>query len=87
MDGEKVEWKLEMSVGNELLDNQHKKILGKIEELREELLVRINLGHIKKTVDFFEKYFMEHLSSEEKYMAKHNYPELKHHKKLHKGFY
>ena len=52
MDGGKVEWKPEMSVGNELLDNQHKKILGKIEELRGELLIRINLGHVKKTVDF-----------------------------------
>lgn len=86
MGDKKVEWKPEMSVGNELLDNQHKKILGKIEELREELLTRINLGHIKKTVDFFEKYFMEHFSSEEDYMAEHNYPELESHKKLHQGF-
>ncbi len=86
MDDGKVEWKPEMSVGDELLDNQHKKILGKIEELREELLIKVNLGQVKKTVDFFEKYFMEHLSAEEDYMSKHNYPELEHHKKLHKGF-
>lgn len=82
----KVEWNESMSVGNAHLDDQHKKILGKIEELREELLIRINLGHVKKTVDFFEKYFMEHLSSEEKYMADHGYPELESHKKLHAGF-
>ena len=86
MDGKKVEWTNEMSVGDKHLDEQHKQILDKISELKEELADGIKLGVVKETVDFFEKYFMEHLVDEEKYMEEHNYPKLEQHKKFHQEF-
>ena len=44
------------------------------------------MGIIRGTIDFFEKYVMEHLSYEEKYMQKHKYPNLNNHKKIHQNF-
>ncbi len=82
----KVEWTPEMAVGDEVIDSQHKKLLHQLNELKEELARGVDMSPIRGTIDFFEKYVMEHLSYEENYMQKHKYPNLNEHKKLHKNF-
>ena len=80
-----IAWTPKMSVYNETIDHQHEKLLCQIEDLRKEL-TNIDIGPIRETIDFFDKYVKEHLNYEEEYMKKHNYPNFKKHKDIHDTF-
>ncbi|HLC87014.1 MAG TPA: bacteriohemerythrin [Candidatus Nanoarchaeia archaeon] len=84
----KIEWAQEMSVGDETIDNQHKRLLSQLNEMKEELSSwgGVDVDPIRRTIDFFEKYAYEHLDYEEEYMKEHNYPGLDKHKKIHDSF-
>lgn len=81
-----IAWTLEMSVGEEKIDEQHKRLLSVLNELGEVLEAPLDMAPLRKLIDFFGKYAKEHLAYEEEYMAKNNYPELDEHKKLHQEF-
>jgi len=80
------EWTPNMSVGDETIDNQHKKLLKQVNKLIDALNVRSELSAVRETVSFLGKYVEEHLRYEEKYQEEHNYPGLEEHKKIHAGF-
>ncbi len=80
-------WKPSMSVGEEKLDKQHKKLLAEILKLEKILSSnRIDMGMLRSTNNFLYNYSREHFSYEEDYMAKIGYPKLEQHKKLHASF-
>jgi hemerythrin-like metal-binding protein len=85
----RVEWTPEMSVNEETIDAQHRKLIGQLNDLiikSKEKPSADQLNQIRKLIDFFEKYAQEHFSYEEKYMEKNKFPKLKMHQKIHGGF-
>jgi len=80
------EWKKDISVGNEIIDGQHKKLLAQVNEVLNDIVTGIDHNEVKKAIEFLDKYTQEHLTYEETYMTNINYPQLEEHKKLHHEF-
>ena len=84
---DKWKWTTALSVDNENIDTQHKGLLAQLNKLVEVLSAKeVDMGHLRDANHFLYKYFKEHFSTEENYMAKYGYPELERHKEIHKGF-
>ncbi|MFC1477221.1 bacteriohemerythrin [candidate division KSB1 bacterium] len=81
-----IPWDNNLEIGISWIDNQHKKLLERINVLLNALVSGKSGGEITGTVRFLEKYVETHFSTEEKYMKKYNYPEYDSHKKLHQKF-
>jgi len=79
-------WTEDISVGNEIIDGQHKKLLDQVNEVLNDIMTGIDHDKVKEAIDFLDKYTQEHLTYEETYMTNINYPHLEEHKKLHREF-
>jgi hemerythrin-like metal-binding protein len=81
-------WTPKLSVNEETMDSQHKRLLDYINKLVKELSrgAGADLRLIRETIDFLGKYAQEHFSYEEGYMKKIKYPGFDRHKKIHKDF-
>lgn len=80
------QWTKDISVGNDLIDNQHKKLLAQINKIVESLVFGVDQKKLEDIIAFFDEYINEHFSYEEEYMKKINYPHLEEHKKMHQDF-
>ncbi len=80
------EWTPEISVNDEIIDNQHRKLLGQINTLLEDITKGVSDERLLEAVTFLDKYIYGHLAYEEKYMREHNYPYIDEHKKMHGDF-
>jgi len=81
-----IVWTQEMSVYDEKIDNQHKRLLNQLNDLKKELSSGVDIDPLRKIIDFFGKYAKEHLDYEEVYMKEHSFPGLEKHKKIHDSF-
>jgi len=75
-----------MSVGDETIDKQHQRLLKEIDVLLSDLMSNANDATVAEAVGFLSRYISEHLSYEEEYMEKHEYPGVDFHKLLHRDF-
>ncbi|MBU2637882.1 MAG: hemerythrin family protein [Nanoarchaeota archaeon] len=83
----KYEWKPSMSVNENKIDSQHKRLLAQIAKLEKNIASRnVNMGVLRDTNHFLYTYFKEHFTYEEKYMGKIGFPKLEQHKKVHQSF-
>ena len=80
------EWDNSLSIGIEEIDNQHKELIKRLDELAQSILQKKGKDKIAKMLKFMSDYGKMHFSSEEDYMAKHNYPDLDFHQKQHEKF-
>jgi hemerythrin len=80
------EWNNNLSIGIEEIDNQHKELIKRLDELAQSILQKKGKDKIGKMLRFMSDYGEMHFSSEENYMAKHNYPDLDFHQKQHEKF-
>lgn len=82
----KFQWTEDMSVNNNVIDEQHQELFDKINEL----LNAIVTGHAEDVVEdmvhFFKRYMEEHLRYEENFLADIGYPHAAEHKEEHKKF-
>lgn len=81
-----VDWKASMSVGVELLDNQHKQLLSLINSLHEQMKIgkgRLGLPSIVKELVSYTKV---HFGSEERMLKNAEYPSFESHKAQHDEF-
>ena len=88
MDEEFVAWDDAYSVGFELIDNQHKKLVTMVNALFAGCMiggVAANIAYLRTINDALE-YAGTHFSDEEKYMSQVDYPKLDEHKKQHEEF-
>jgi len=76
-------WGHTYSIGNDLVDNQHKKLMELINTLH-----RIESGEsdedINDVLNELVNYTVYHFKSEEELQQKHNYPGYEAHKEIHK---
>ena len=81
-----IKWTQGFSVGIKLVDNQHKELLEKMNNISHAIEHNHSAEAITKTLDFMIKYTDYHFETEEKHMEATVYPSIEYHKKMHKEF-
>ncbi len=80
-------WRSELSVGERMIDKQHKSLLEHLDRLVSILSsLDVNIGQLRETLHFLHTYIKEHFAYEEDYMERNSYPGLESHRKIHQGF-
>lgn len=80
------EWTKDISVGDDIIDGQHQKLLAQVNKIIDTILSGVTSEKVSEAISFFDKYIAEHLAYEEKYMLDRGYPDFEHHKKQHNEF-
>ena len=83
-----VKWNEKLSVGYNVIDGHHKKLILIVEEVYSLLelpdaVFRLKVGKVLKKLSDYTIY---HFQEEERVMAKYNYPGLEKHAKIHATF-
>jgi len=78
-----VQWKESYSVDNKDIDDDHKKLLGMINQLQTAVHYQTDEGTIEQTLNDLIDYTKYHFSREEKIMQDHDYPDFEEHKQEH----
>jgi len=79
----KIEWTDDLSVGIEIIDEQHQKWIEHYNNAVEAIEAHHEVAQISRSLEFLSDYTETHFSTEEKVMAESNYPELEEHKSKH----
>lgn len=80
-----VEWKDSLSVGVKTIDDDHKKLLGMINQLQTAAHYHTDEELVESTLNDLVDYTMYHFEREERLMQEHNYPGFEDHKKQHQA--
>ena len=67
------QWRQDLSVGFREIDDQHKELFRKINDLLESIGQGRGIQEVKNMIKFLEDYTATHFSAEEKLMLKYNY--------------
>lgn len=83
-------WREEFEIGIESIDEQHKELFVRYNDLLK-CIKKSNddneiLASVEETLDFLSEYIIYHFNSEERYQQKINYPRIDEHKKIHQSF-
>lgn len=81
-----IKWDDSLDVGISWIDNQHKKLLEKINDLLNATTQTKGKYEIGSVIKFLERYISVHFGLEDKYMLKYNYSKYKDHVDKHKTF-
>ncbi|MFX1484594.1 MAG: bacteriohemerythrin [Promethearchaeota archaeon] len=81
-----IEWDDSLSVGVNLIDEQHKMLIKRIKDLSDAVNSGMGAVEIGKTLDFMIDYTDFHFSTEEKHMTTLGYPGYDNHKEQHENF-
>jgi hemerythrin len=76
---EKMQWNDSLSVGVELIDEQHKMLIQRINDVASAIEQGQGENAIVKTLGFLVDYTHFHFSTEEEHMTEHNYPGIEDH--------
>ena len=79
-------WSPSLSVGIELLDNQHQEWIERAEKLFDAGKKNQAREYIGEMLGFLEAYTKKHFRDEEKYMREIRYPEYEEQRKAHAAF-
>lgn len=80
-------WEESMSVGDDVLDAQHKRLLSQINKVLDAIVFGVEAKDVQDNmISFLNQYIEEHLSYEEEYMRKINYPDILQHIQKHRNF-
>jgi hemerythrin len=83
---DKIEWSNMFSVGVDILDEQHKTLIGMMNQLIDTPNVDSNSAIITDLLDGMIKYATSHFVKEEQLMGTHNYADLPSHQEQHVEF-
>ena len=81
-----IKWDDSLSVGVDLIDDQHKMLIQRIKDLSESVNSSRGAGQIGKTLGFMIDYTEFHFGTEEKHMTELGYPDFNPHKQQHEEF-
>jgi hemerythrin len=76
----KFVWDKTYSVGNEMIDSQHRRLFDLGNEMQ-----NIQLSDVARTIMNLYKHTREHFDTEERHMKSLGYPKLQQHRELHNG--
>jgi hemerythrin len=83
---EKIVWNKDFCTGIPEIDSQHHKIIDQINYLIDNLNIKDKASINQWIIANLDKYSEEHFSTEEDYLRKINYPNLKNHIKLQQSY-
>ncbi len=81
-----MEWSKQFEVGHKRVDEQHEKLVRKLNDLIEMSKNCDNIENFNTSLELLESYCLLHFSTEENIMIKNNYPMFKKHKEQHENF-
>ncbi len=81
-----VQWTPDLSVGVNLIDDQHKELFKRVNQLLEATSQGKGKDEIGKTLQFLSDYVVTHFGTEEKAMIQHGYGGIAAHKAEHLAF-
>jgi hemerythrin len=81
-----IEWDDRLSVGVDLIDEQHKMLLKRLSDFSEAVDSRRGSSEIVRTLEFLVDYTDFHFSTEERHMTAINYPGIDRHVAKHEEF-
>ena len=82
----KVAWDKKLSIGIKLIDEQHKSLIKKLNDVSSAIENGLGEREITKTLEFLSEYADFHFSTEEKHMKENSYPGLAQQKMKHQEF-
>lgn len=85
-DFQPLEWAPGFSVGIEHFDNQHKQLVGYINELYDTMMGNFSRDAMQRILDGLIEYTMTHFIDEEIEMYRTEFPDFKIHKETHDQF-
>jgi len=80
-----IKWTDNLSVGIDIIDNDHKKLLGMINQLQTAVHYQTDETLVESTLNDLINYTKYHFSHEEKLLQQNNYPGFDAHKKQHEA--
>lgn len=83
---ESIKWTEDLSVDNEEIDEDHRKLFELIEELRVDMLQGRTSHSSREIIDALTEYSEKHFAREEAFMLKIGYPQYAAHKADHDRF-
>jgi len=81
-----MKWTDDLSVGIDVIDEQHKELISRINDLVDSVRQHSCKYKIGDVIKFLEDYIVIHFGEEEELMQKYGYPEYKAHKAQHEYF-
>ena len=81
-----IEWTEDLATGSSEIDNQHKTIFIRINDMLEACKQGQGKAKVESLIAFLEEYVLSHFDEEERFMKKHSYPDYPAHKALHVEF-
>lgn len=81
-----IEWTKDLATGVDEIDNQHKELFRRINNLLEACMQAKGKDEVGNVINFLEEYVIEHFDAEEAIQKQRNYPDHKSHKALHDEF-
>ena len=81
-----INWDDSLSIKINSIDEQHKKLIGMINDFYDSIKNRSNNELILQLINSMKKYTIEHFNFEEKLFEKYNYAHSKEHNKEHELF-
>ncbi len=81
-----IEWTDDLATGSEIIDNQHKELFRKMNDLMNACRHGVGKTKVRNTLQFLDDYIVYHFTEEESLMAKYNYPQAPHHISEHQIF-
>lgn len=81
-----IEWDDSLSVNNQAIDNQHKKLIIEINNFLTSMINGEGESKIEPILSRLQNYVVDHFNEEERYMESINYPGLQKHNKIHRAF-
>jgi hemerythrin len=78
-----MQWTPELSVGVTEIDDQHKELIKRLNALGDAMMKGMGKDEIGRLLDFLGTYVVSHFGTEERHMARTNYPSLADHKAQH----
>jgi len=69
-----LNWDMTLDIGIDSIDNQHKELFNRLDQLLTSLDGAKSNDEVIKTLDFLEEYVVKHFNEEEEIQIKTNYP-------------
>jgi hemerythrin len=81
-----IEWRESLAIGVAEIDNQHKELLARFDNLLKACETGKGMIELKQVLLFLNEYIIKHFSDEEAMQKLRNYPGYESHKKEHDHF-
>lgn len=81
-----IEWRESLAIGVTEIDNQHKELLSRFDQLLKACENGKGIHELKTLMVFLDDYVVKHFGDEEGIQRLHNYPNYQEHHREHQGF-